>query len=82
MQATRACAGHPDLAGLQRGGQVCGLCTSKAVREGEVACVGAGVQDKVTSFKMLLETQCSGTWRQLQELDTCPCTENNSFIFV
>jgi len=83
VDSTRSCrTGPSELVSLQPGGQVCGLCTSKAVRPGEVGCVGDGAQDTVTAFRMLLESSCYGTWRMLAEYENCPCSINATFIFV
>lgn len=83
VQAARACLlGQVEWTGLQQGGEVCALCTSKAVREADGGCVGSGLEGRITAFKMLLHTRCYGSFRKLRDMDLCDCDETSSFIFV
>ena len=38
---------------------MCAECTNKAAGKGAAGCVGAGVQDMVTSFRMMLNPRLS-----------------------
>ena len=80
--AARLCRAEPLLGGLGAGGEVCVLCTSKAVRSGEERCQGSGVEGRVTQWRMFLQPQCSGTWRQSLQSHTCHCQPHQSFLFV
>ena len=80
--AARMCRSEPLLSGLGSGEEVCVLCTSKAVRRGEERCQGSGVFGRVTQWRMFLQPQCSGTWRQSLQSHTCHCQPHQSFLFV
>ena len=80
--AARMCRSEPLLSGLGSGEEVCVLCTSKAVRRGEKRCQGSGVFGRITQWRMFLQPQCSGTWRQSLQSHTCHCQPHQSFLFV
>ena len=80
--AARMCRSEPLLSGLGSGEEVCVLCTSKAVRRGEERCQGSGVFGRITQWRMFLQPQCSGTWRQTLQSHTCHCQPHQSFLFV
>ena len=80
--SARMCTSDPLLAGLEVGQEVCVLCTSKAVSSGEERCQGSGVSGRVTQWRMFLQPQCSGTWRQSLQSHSCHCQPHQSFVFV
>ena len=82
VHTAKMCSSSPSLAGLGEAGEVCVLCTSKAVNSGEERCQGSGVSGRVTQWRMFLQPQCSGTWRQSLQSHSCHCQPHQSFVFV
>ena len=83
VSASRLCDTVAEVASVMTSDSVvCVLCTSKAVRRGEERCRGSGVSGAVTTWRMMLEPQCSGKWRQLVQMRQCQCKESHSFVFA
>ena len=79
--ASRSCQKKPELASLRRGSSVCVLCMSLAEAPG-ARCKGDGAGHSLSSFKMMMETRCFGTWERVTEEEECHCPRINSFIFM
>jgi len=82
IHASKMCHNKPDMVSVRKHEMLCGLCTSKAVKEEEVQCRGSGANGKVTSWRMLMDPYCSGTWKKVEQIEKCDCHEMETFVFV